>query len=116
MKTTNKKRGLYEIADEIVSKESVSITAKELRDYREKRQAKDPKLEDLYNPENIKAVLLKNGDFVEPDTDQAFQAYYNKKGPTGSPLITRLELWYKRENGLIYRAKAWNRSSIIVTY
>ena len=63
-------------------------------------------LSDLYNPQNVTAILTNCNNFIERDLkDQAFQ---ETKG--------RFELWQKLQDGRLLYVKGWNKKSIICTY
>ena len=62
-------------------------------------------LKDLYNPDNIQAILTKNNDFISADEDQGFQEY------PGS-----VELWQKLDDGRLLRVRRWLKKSIIAYY
>ena len=62
-------------------------------------------LTDLYNPKEIKAVLLTNGNFVEATENQGWQEYPKS-----------IELWEKLEDGRLLRVKRWLSKSIVAFY
>ena len=66
---------------------------------------KDLELSDLYNPDRIVTVLLKDGTQITADSDQGFQIY--KKCT---------ELWQKMKDGRLMRVKRWYSKSVICYY
>ncbi len=63
-------------------------------------------LSDLHNPDHIKALMLKNGDFVEAAKSQGFQI--SDKW---------VELWQKSEGDLLRLVKRWRRyQSVLMMY
>jgi hypothetical protein len=62
-------------------------------------------LADLYNPNNISAVLINNTGVVEAGKNQGFQEYPKS-----------VELWEKMEDGRLLRVKRWLSKSIICKY
>ena len=63
----------------------------------------DLTLDNLYNPNNITAILTSNDGLIEAGEDQGFQEYPNK-----------IELWGMID-GLLYRLKGWT-TTLIATY
>lgn len=63
-------------------------------------------LSDLRNPEHIKAIMLKNGNFVPAEQNQGFQI-----------LDKWVELWQKLEDGRLLMVKRWKRyQSVLMMY
>lgn len=63
-------------------------------------------LSDLHNPDHVKALMLKNGNFVEAAKSQGFQIRDKW-----------VELWQKSEGDLLRLVKRWRRhQSVLMMY
>jgi|GEM_PF-6804802 len=62
-------------------------------------------LEDLYNPDNICAIMTTKGVFVEKGPNQGFQE-----------TAGRYELWEKLEDGRLLKVKGWNKKATLAAY